>query len=333
MGKFALIMVASFAVIFAVIKTNLNEINEEAVDTFVSHYEMAAARAAAASAVNIAFGNLVADETWRNSGSTSAFGGIFSISVQDSFTVPTLASNEVRITGTADIGDASHSSVVTARRLSIIPEVSSSMGINGTISSFSLGGSATVSGKDMAGGSNLPGIVVGSSADSAAIISSGVDTVTQLTGSTLVEAISEFPDLSTLIEKVEDNADNYSTDSNPKGTFGTTGTPEITYLQPTSGVANLTGGFRGAGLLAVNADEVSFGGNFSWEGVVIMVGDNVTVRQSGTSSIDGAFMVEANSAVIDITGIFDIAYDSGAVNSADSKIDVHYYYVISWREE
>ena len=223
--------------------------------------------------------------------------------------------------------------VVTARRLSIIPEVSSSMGINGTISSFSLGGSATVSGKDMAGGSNLPGIVVGSSADSAAIISSGVDTVTQLTGSTLVEAISEFPDLSTLIEKVEDNADNYSTDSNPKGTFGTTGTPEITYLQPTSGVANLTGGFRGAGLLAVNADEVSFGGNFSWEGVVIMVGDNVTVRQSGTSSIDGAFMVEANSAVIDITGIFDIAYDSGAVNSADSKIDVHYYYVISWREE
>ena len=109
MGKFALIMVASFAVIFAVIKTNLNEINEEAVDTFVSHYEMAAARAAAASAVNIAFGNLVADETWRNSGSTSAFGGIFSISVQDSFTVPTLASNEVRITGTADIGDASHS--------------------------------------------------------------------------------------------------------------------------------------------------------------------------------------------------------------------------------
>ena len=206
MGKFALILVASFTFVFATIKNELNTISENAVDTFVDHYDQIAVRATAASAANIALGELTDDDTFAGAGysSISLNGATFSIGIVDSTVVVTLTSEQSQITGTATTSEDTATSVIIAEKKSIVPEIIGSMGTNATLTSFNLGGNATISGNDIdAGGTDLPGITVGSSTDSASVIASGVDTVTQLTGSTPVEVGTCFPDLREIADKIK----------------------------------------------------------------------------------------------------------------------------------
>ncbi len=176
MGKFALILVASFTFVFATIKNELNTISENAVDTLTDHYEKVAVRVTAASAVNIALGEFSADENFTGSGysNISLNGCTFTIGVVDSTVVLTLNSEQNQITSTATTASDTASNTVIVEKKEIVPEITTAMSVNASLSSFRILGNPEVSGIDMdGGGTDLPGITFATSADSAVLSTTG----------------------------------------------------------------------------------------------------------------------------------------------------------------
>ncbi len=339
MGKFALILVASFTFVFATVKNDLNKISEDVVDTFADHYEQVATRVTAASAANIALGELTNDDTFTGEGysNISLNAGTFSIGVADSTVVVTLSSNQNLITATAiTVGDTSSSSV-TADKKSILPVISASVSVNASIAGFfddDEDGDGDGDDDDEES-VDFPGINFASSSDSSALILKGN---AEVNGSASMAVVASFPDLEELMDKIKDLEfyDEYLTDTSISGfkRYGSMPSdPEITYLEPSDGSVSLSGNVEGAGLLIVDAEELDLSGQFSWEGVVMIVGENVDVKMSGQSYIPRAFMLEADSATIKISGNAQIMYDEEAITNTKNNLPRKYYYAVnSWRE-
>ena len=79
----------------------------------------------------------------------------------------------------------------------------------------------------------------------------------------------------------------------------------------------------------MDADELRLGGNFDWDGVIIFIGSTVTVSQSGTARVEGSLMIDASSVTINVTGTFDVAYSSDAINNTKNNLTKKYYYAVN----
>ncbi len=101
------------------------------------------------------------------------------------------------------------------------------------------------------------------------------------------------------------------------GTWGTSTAPQITQI---TGNAQITGTISGYGVLIVNG-SLNIAGNFTFNGLVIATGGNVSVQVTGNAGIYGSLLVSpptvSGSTVLDVRGNAHIQYDSCALASAN----------------
>jgi hypothetical protein len=108
-------------------------------------------------------------------------------------------------------------------------------------------------------------------------------------------------------------AGNYAGNS----TWGTSTTPQITQI---TGDAQITGTISGYGVLVVNG-SLNVAGNFTFNGLVIATGGNVSVQVTGNAGIYGSLLISppttSGSTVLDVRGNAHVRYDSCALASAN----------------
>ena len=113
MGKYSLILVSGFALIFAWMRTGLDEVDDLFFRGFVSHYERETARLTANSVASMSLARLREQRTWRAGYSGVSIGGGAGGGVVDDRATDTgLSVNWIRVTAWGRSGDAVDSTVV-----------------------------------------------------------------------------------------------------------------------------------------------------------------------------------------------------------------------------
>ena len=104
------------------------------------------------------------------------------------------------------------------------------------------------------------------------------------------------------------------------GSWGTSTTPQITQI---TGNAQITGTISGYGVLIVDG-SLDIAGNFTFNGLVIATGGNVSVQVTGNAGIYGSLLISpptvSGSTVLDVRGNAHIRYDSCALSPADNWV-------------
>ncbi len=104
------------------------------------------------------------------------------------------------------------------------------------------------------------------------------------------------------------------------GTWGTSTSPQITQI---TGNTQITGTISGYGVLIVNG-SLDIAGNFTFNGLVIATGGNVSVQVTGNAGIYGSLLVSpptvSGSTVLDVRGNAHIQYSSCALSPANNWV-------------
>ncbi len=119
-------------------------------------------------------------------------------------------------------------------------------------------------------------------------------------------------------------------------TLGTRENPEITVI---TGDAKITGNVDGAGILIITGGvEIDFLGTFHFEGIVLLVGDNVDdasieFNDKGNASIFGAVIAVGGELDMKPQGNPQIVYSSEALaNLSNINLPQNELSVVYWHE-
>ena len=146
MGKYSLIVISGFVVVFGIIKINLNKVGGQLTDNFVEQYERAEAKLAAQAAAQMALATLNDSTTWRTGYAGVPVGGATGwASIEDSAMDTTLSSGGIRITAGGTSGDAADTAVVLAQIATIPPGVHGGITANSVVSTL---GTLVIDGRD-----------------------------------------------------------------------------------------------------------------------------------------------------------------------------------------
>jgi len=112
--------------------------------------------------------------------------------------------------------------------------------------------------------------------------------------------------------------------------LGTRDNPQITLV---TGDTTITSNLEGAGVLIVmNGINLTLGGNFHYEGIVILLGNNL-FNVTGTARVFGALVTTSQGVNIQIKGNPEILYSSQALgNLQNLQMNPRSLSVIYWRE-
>jgi len=122
----------------------------------------------------------------------------------------------------------------------------------------------------------------------------------------------------------------------PGGTYaaetdlGTRTVPKITVV---SGSSTITSNLDGAGVLIIMSGvDVILAGNFHYEGIIILMGDN-TFDVQGTARLFGSLTTTSQGVDIQIKGTPEIVYSTAALkNLKNLKMSPRPLSVVSWQE-
>ncbi len=141
------------------------------------------------------------------------------------------------------------------------------------------------------------------------------------------------------VDEIQDvvSFDNYYTDTRINGNLNLgslPSNPQITFIEPSDGTFTMNGNITGAGILMVKAEEFTLRGNFTWDGAIVVVGDNLDFNMSGNLIVEGGLMLEADTATIKIAGnVEPVVYSSQAITNTKNNLPTRYYYAVnSYRE-
>ncbi len=146
MGKYSLIVVSGFVIVFGIIKNNLNQVSENFADNFLAHYDRAAARTAANSAAHMALAALSDSSAWRAGYSNVSVGGWTGwATLEDNGTDTSLSTGQIRITAGGSSDETADTVVVLAQLPTIPPGVHGGITANSTVRTL---GNLTIDGRD-----------------------------------------------------------------------------------------------------------------------------------------------------------------------------------------
>ena len=340
MGKSSLIMILGFMVVFASIRFRLHQKSLDATDNFIGDYERVAARNIANSAMNLAFRELITDNSWSGCTDDSLFGGTYSAAIQDSTVDPSLSSDQLQLICSSQIGEVSDTVRVILHQESQIPAPPAAMGTRSESVSYDFSGSSfTVDGRDTnpdgtpGPGPDMPGLSVSNAQDSAAAVATIPD-ATQITGTggdPSIGVSNDIPDLSELGGWFRDRADlDLPSDTYDSVSWGTLESPSIVYID---GDATITGNSVGAGVLVVSGN-LELKGGCEWSGLVIVFGEEIILSGVfGNPSIHGGLLMQADNANIALKGNVSITYSSYSIESVQDNLrTANSYEVVSWWE-
>ena len=155
MGKYSLIVVAGFALIYGLINSNLNRSNERFIDNMTDDYNRSALLYITESGAHIALQKLKADRNWRGSIPHRSFGG-------GAFSVDSLKNDDstglgyIRMVSRGQLGVESDTVQAIARARFIPPGVRGAITSNSTVRTL---GGFTMDGREHdINGNVLPGL-------------------------------------------------------------------------------------------------------------------------------------------------------------------------------
>lgn len=339
MGRASIIWVLGFSILFGTTRTSVQRTMLDTMRNVVADYERMAARNIANTGVYIALQTVSQNNQWRSGFNDMSFsGGSYGVTVQDSTADPSLGSSRLRLIGTGQYGDASHTVRVVIEGENQMPPVPGAVAINSDSTTFSLAGNSfNIDGRDTnvngtpGPGPDLWGLAVSNAGDSSRCVAQPRSN--RILGSTSAPSVgvsTDLPDLEALAQWLRRRADyDLPTGSYNAVTWGTFASPAIVYID---GNGSIAGNSSGAGILVVNGN-LKLAGTFSWQGLVIVFGTNLTVDTTvGTPNIYGALLVQADTAFLDVKGNVNIIYSSQTIENAQNKLDVHFYRLVSWWE-
>lgn len=223
------------------------------------------------------------------------------------------------------------------------PTTDGAVGIYGTNTSLSLGGSSRIDGRDYSlpadfdcNGMACNGAVT-TNAGVAGLFSTEDPSMTGtnlITNGIITNGTSQFS-----TNYWQDQADALipqATITLTGGTYsastdlGTRAGPKITVV---SGDTTITSNLDGAGILiAMNGVDLSFSGNFHYEGIVILMGNN-TFNVTGTVRVFGSLVTTSQGVNINIIGNPEILYSSAALaNLQNMSLPGQPLTVVYWQE-
>ena len=122
-------------------------------------------------------------------------------------------------------------------------------------------------------------------------------------------------------EQYAADANGYATERNGSG-WGTRDNPVVHIIDQNMGIMGNT---DGAGILIIKDAAVSFGGNFHFEGQIILLstGAGATITMGGTTRLFGALVVVGPNSVIDFgsAGTPELLYSSEALGNIGNAIN------------
>jgi hypothetical protein len=134
-----------------------------------------------------------------------------------------------------------------------------------------------------------------------------------------------------------------STDPGDPNCWGTTSNPKIVYVKGSQDpgqafyALTMSGTSTGAGILIVEDGDLNITGNFRWEGLIIVTGQNVGLRYGGggNQTIYGGIVVNETAAVnteveVDAAGNPKVLYSCQAINNVRNMRRL--FRLASWRE-
>jgi hypothetical protein len=147
MGKYTLIVVAGFVVVFGWIKGNLNRASENFADNFLEHHGRAEARLVAYSLAQMSLAALSDSAAWREGyAEVEVSGGTGWAIVEDNTTDTTLSSGQVRITAGGSSGGMADTVIaMVSFSTSIPPGLHGGITANSTVTTL---GNLVVDGRD-----------------------------------------------------------------------------------------------------------------------------------------------------------------------------------------
>ena len=183
----------------------------------------------------------------------------------------------------------------------------------------------------LAGGGDLPGLSTAPPGTVAQLSS-------ELTGSEPGKVVGSTPspslavsapiDVPTLVAQVANIADLVLTNSNYASYDFGDGAAGVATIAYRDGDVTFGGNTTGAGILVVTGD-LQLKGNFRYDGVIIVLGE--VSNSAGTSQVYGSILQGPNGGVLDLRGTVDLHYSAEAINLANS-ISGQYVAFNGWQE-
>jgi len=113
------------------------------------------------------------------------------------------------------------------------------------------------------------------------------------------------------------------------GTFGTAYQPQITYA---NGDVHFTGNLTGFGIMVVNGD-LTLSGTFNFYGIIIVYGQSsITTDIVGNAGIYGGLILIGKNVDIKATGSSSIYYSKQAIDNAKANLKSSRFTIVSWWE-
>lgn len=324
MGRYSLIIVLGFIVIFGYMSLRSNRIGQRAEENSIRFSEKIMARQIAHSAVDYLLSlHTLSGLTDTTVTRTDWLGGSFQGTITTlSFDSASMTS-QIALDVIATVGETNHSTrVILSSRNLLIPVIPAALGVFAESVSLNMTGNARIYGTDTningSAGPNdpLPAITVSEDDDSVAL-------KTQYSGSTKLQGEGGSPSIAIFDESnreaIQALAEAYisiadyhlSSCASFTGnlTLGSISSPVIVHI---AGGCTIAGNVTGYGVLV--AEGVSLTGNVNWYGLVLVVNDDVgSASGTGNAKIYGALIIGAGSAALSFKGNDRVYYSSEAI--------------------
>lgn len=330
-NKVLIIVIITFTIILGVflsIKGRVFSVTDENTEL----YNQVQANYIANSGLNLILNRLRLNKNLRGSISQNLHGGNYTAEITgDSILSVKVTSQFNNKKGISKVNIVYHSVE--------LPQIKSGLAISSSNLNLTLHGNILISGFDKnPNGTNGPssplyGISVERPQDSVRILSTISnqvrDNVVGLGGIPSIGVVQPQLNIIELIIQLVQSADivlnsgNYSSGT----TLGTPDDPKITFVR---GDVSFAGNASGAGVLVVYGD-MTCAGNFNYNGLVIIYGNtNISASASGNSAIYGGMIVIGPSVNVSATGSAIINYSSNAIQNVKSKIKSSRFLVKDW---
>lgn len=331
MGRYALIIVLGFIVIFGYMSIRANRIGQRAELNSTKFTEKIMARQIAHSAAEYLLSlhslhGMVDTTITRNNWLGGSFTGTITTTSYDSASMV----SQISITVTATVGEESHTTTVTLNSCNLlIPIIPAAIGLFAERVSLSMAGNARIYGTDTnidgsAGPSDaLPAITVSEEDDSVALKTQYASS-TKLQGQGGSPSIAVFDEtdrdaLQRLAEAYISIADYHlSSCAGFTGnvTLGSVASPVIVHV---AGNCSIAGNLTGYGVLV--AEGIAFTGTVKWYGIVLVTNDaDGSASGNGNAKIYGALLIGASSATLSYKGNDRVYYSSEAIQIVGDHI-------------
>ena len=323
MGRAALIAVLGFIIIFGFVRGNINKTSERSQTNLSEYTETILAQNVANSALEYGLSLYSATGNDTSYSSSDFMGGSYVATF-------TTLGDTVRLSVIATFeGESYTSRVDILSQSSVMPSTTSSGSFKSPNVSYFFSDSILISGIDVnidgtpGPAPDLPGITVGSSADSTLLATEIAANPEWVEGSTAIEVDTSalavnLTELFNYYQSIADTVLSGGAYSNVN--WGTEANPMIVYI---NGDMYLKGNSVGYGILAIN-------GNFrmaespTWYGLVMVHGDSTgpqDTRIENTSKIYGAIISDSPDNNLRITDSVVIQYSSEALDMVRTDLE------------